>query len=62
VPEKAFPSDVARRALKVEERMQKFYQIAAQMSGGLLADIPKTFEQISKRIDNRKERLRSLIK
>jgi len=62
VPEKAFPSDVARRALKVEERMQKFYQIAAQMSGGLLADVPQTFERIASRIDKRKERLKSLFK
>jgi len=62
VPEKASLSDIAKRSLQVEEKMQKFYQIAAQMSDGLLADVPQTFERIASRIDKRKERLKSLFK
>jgi len=62
VPEKASLFDVAKRALQVEEKIQKFYRIAAQMSGGLLADVPQTFERIASRIDKRKESLKSLFK
>jgi len=45
VPEKASLSDVAKRAFQVEERMQNFYQVAAKMSVGLLADVAQTFER-----------------
>lgn len=61
VPEKATLSDIAKRALEVEKKMQGFYEAAAKMSRGLLADVPRTFERIARKIDKRKERLKSLI-
>lgn len=61
VPEEASLSDAARKAAQAEEKMQKFYKVAAQMSGGLLADVSRSFEKILKKKNRRKEKLQSLI-
>lgn len=61
VAEDASLSDVAQRALDIEEKIQKFYLNAAKMSKSLLADVSRAFERIGKKRDERKEKLKSLF-
>jgi len=61
VAEDASLSNVVQRALEIEEKLQKFYTTAAKMSKSLLADIPRVFERIGRRGEERKEKLKSLL-
>jgi len=54
-------SRAVKKALKIEEKIQKFYATAAEMSKALLADIPRLFERIAKKRTERKEKLKSLF-
>jgi len=54
-------SHAVKKALEIEERIEKFYATAAEMSKALLADIPRTFERIAKKRTERKEKLKSLF-
>ena len=51
---------VLRKALDIEERIGKFYSDAAEKSKGLLADVPRAFERIARKRQERKEKLQSL--
>ena len=57
----AHVSRAVKKALEMEEGIQKFYGTAAQMSKALLADIPRIFERIAKKITQRKAKLTSLL-
>ena len=50
-----------KKALEIEEKTQKFYATAAEMSKALLADIPRVFERIAKKRTERKGKLTSLL-
>ena len=54
-------SHAVKKALEIEEKIQKFYTTAAQMSKALLADIPRLFERIAKKETERKAKLTSLL-
>lgn len=51
---------VLEGVLEREERIQKFYQDTAEKSKAFLADLPRVFERIAKKQDNRKKIIRSL--
>jgi len=51
-----------RKALDMEEKIQNFYLDTAKMSSSFLADIPRVFEKIAKKRDERKEKLKLLFK
>ena len=53
-------SNVLESAIKMEEKIQKYYLDSAEMSKSLLADIPRAFERIAKGRDKRKISLKSL--
>ena len=53
-------SDVLEKAIKIEERIQKYYSDSAEMSKSLMADIPRVFERIAKKRDKRKMELESI--
>jgi len=55
-------SDVLRRAIGIEDRIQRFYLDAAEKSKSLMADVPRAFERVAKRRNERKLKLRSLLK
>lgn len=42
-------SDVLEKAIKVEEKIQKYYLEVAEVSKSLMADIPRAFERIAKK-------------
>lgn len=54
--------DILRMAIEIEERIQKFYLVTAERSKSLMADIPRAFERIAKKRNERKLKLRSLLK
>jgi len=53
-------SDVLRRAMEMEDRIQRFYRAAAEKSQSLMADIPRAFERIAKKRNERKLKLKLL--
>lgn len=52
-------SNVLESAIKMEEKIQKFYLDSAEMSKSLLADIPRLFEKVAKKRDKRMMQLES---
>jgi len=54
------PLDMRAKALAVESAMQRFYARAAQISEGLLADIPRLFKKIATKRAERCESIQSL--
>ena len=53
-------SDALGRAIKLEEKIGKFYSDAAEQSQSLMADVPRVFVMIAKKRNNRIAKLRSL--
>lgn len=54
--------DVLEKAIKIEEKIQKYYLDSADVSKSLMADIPRVFERIAKKRDKRKIILKSFDK
>ena len=54
-------SRAVKKALELEEKIQSFYATAAGMSKGLLTDISRVFERITKKRNERTRRLTSLL-
>ena len=48
-----------KKAKEIEEKIQKYYLDAAEMSKSLMADIPRVFERIAKKRDKRMMHLES---
>lgn len=48
-------------AIGMEERIGTFYTAAAEASASLMADVPRAFQKIAKKRDERIDRLRSLL-
>jgi len=48
------------KALEMEKKIQKFYLDAAEKSKSLLADVPRVFERIGKKREERKHKIRDL--
>jgi hypothetical protein len=57
LPENVDSSEAGKKAREIEETIKNFYLKAAQLSDGLMADIPRLFRKIAKK---REERCRSL--
>ena len=53
-------SEVLKKTLEMEEKIQKFYIDAAEKSKSLLADVPRVFERIVKRREKRKLEIKNL--
>ncbi len=63
---KTFPkemslSDAISEAIKMEETLLKFYQVAAEQSKHLMADVPRAFTLVAKKRSERIPKLKSLI-
>jgi hypothetical protein len=54
-------SDVLEKAVEMEEKIIKFYSDAAEQSKSLMADVPRAFEMVAKKRDNRRAMLNSLL-
>jgi hypothetical protein len=53
-------TDVAKKAIKLEEKIKKYYEEAAEQSKSLMADVPRAFSLIAKKRVNRIEKLKTL--
>ena len=60
LPEKVDSSEVGKKAREIEETIKNFYLKAAQLSDGLMADIPRLFRKIAKKREERCQTLESL--
>ena len=59
LPKDASYSDVLEKAIKIEEKIQKFYLDSSEVSKSLMADIPRLFERIAQKRKKRKIELKS---
>ena len=53
-------SDALEKAIKIEEKIQKYYLDSAEVSKSLMVDITKVFERVAKKRNKRKIQLGSL--
>ena len=60
LPEDADSSEAGKKAREIEETIKHFYLKAAQLSDGLMADIPRLFRKIAKKREERCQALESL--
>jgi hypothetical protein len=60
LPEKVDSSEAVKKAREIEETIKDFYLKAAQLSDGLMADIPRLFRKIAKKREERCQSLESL--
>ena len=61
--ETAVPTDARAaldRAVKIEETIVRFYTEAAEQSGSLMADVPRSFSLIARKREGRIAKLKSL--
>jgi len=54
-------SDALDKAIELEEKIAEFYTDAAEQSKSLMADVPRAFEMVAKKRNNRKAKLKSFI-
>jgi len=54
-------SDALDKAIELEEKVGEFYTVAAEQSKSLMADVPRAFEMVAKKRNNRKAKLKSFI-
>ena len=59
--EKASYSDALDKAVKIEEKIIKFYSDAAEQSKSLMADVPRNFTMVARKRSNRIPKLKSLV-
>ncbi len=55
----SYPNAVAK-ALALEEKIIEFYDVAAEQSMSLMADVPRNFKIVAKKRNNRIPKLKSL--
>lgn len=61
LPENISLSNGVAEAIKMEETMLKFYQVAAEQSKHLMADVPRAFTLVAKKRSERIQKLKSLL-
>ena len=54
-------SDALDKAIELEEKIGKFYTVAAEQSKSLMADVPRVFTMVAKKRAKRRPELRSLL-
>lgn len=54
-------SDILKMSLEMEDKIQKFYQKAGELSEKLLADVPRALKKIADKRKERKNELMSLL-
>ena len=60
LPANANYSDALDKAVEIEEKILKFYKVAAEQSMDLMADVPRNFVIVAKKRSNRIPKLKSL--
>ncbi|MFO7987476.1 MAG: hypothetical protein R6U38_16570 [Desulfatiglandaceae bacterium] len=60
LPDNASLAQAAAKALAIEDKILDCYNIGAEQSSSLLADVPRNFRIVSKKRNKRLEKLKSL--
>jgi len=61
LPKDASYSEALKKALAIEEKILKFYQVAAEQSKHLMADVPRSFTLVAKKRSERIPKLKELL-
>ena len=61
LPENTSLSEAKEKARDIEDTIKSFYLKAAQLSDGLMADIPRLFKKIAKKREERVHLIESLL-
>ena len=61
LPPEVSDAQALARALEMEEKIRKFYSVAARQSRLLMADVPRAFTMVARKRDNRISMLQSLL-
>jgi rubrerythrin len=61
LPKDASYSEALRKALAIEEKILKFYQVASEQSKHLMADVPRSFTLVAKKRSERIPKLKELL-
>lgn len=59
LPEEASYSDALDKAVEIEEKMIRFYTVAAEQSMSLMADVPRNFKIVARKRQKRIQQLKS---
>lgn len=54
-------SNLIKKAIEIEEKILRFYSLAAEQSKSLMADVPRAFRLVAKKREKRLSTLKSLI-
>jgi rubrerythrin len=61
LPKGASYSDALKEAVMMEEKILKFYRVAAEQSKHLMADVPRNFTLVAKKRNERIPKLKALL-
>ena len=61
IPENVSYSDALEMAIEMEDKIMKFYILAAEQSESLMADVPRNFKIVTKKRRSRIPKLKSLL-
>ena len=59
--ESARLSEILKMSMDMEDKIQRFYQRAGELSESLLADVPRALKKVAEKRNERKQRLNSLL-
>lgn len=59
--EKAGLPEILKMSLEIEDKIQRFYQKAGELSESLLADVPRALKKVAEKRNERKHKLELLL-
>ena len=59
--ERATLSEILKMSMEMEDKIQRFYQRAGELSESLLADVPRALKKVAEKRNERKQKLKSLL-
>ncbi len=54
-------SEILKMSMEIEDKIQRFYQRAGELSESLLADVPRALKKVAEKRNERKRKLESLL-
>jgi len=54
-------TDVVKKAIKIEDKIQSFHTLAAKLSNSMMADVPRAFKKTAQKREDRKLKLKSIL-
>ena len=59
--ERATLSEILEMSMEMEDKIQRFYQRAGELSESLLADVPRALKKVAEKRNERKQKLEALL-